>query len=118
MMLAIFLLISMVSIVNASIVVEHKEVMAEKGGYIELICNTSAKAVGCTFKSPESKEYEMYASHDYNRITPKKGNICAMMLSPVKPSDNGVWSCNVDSIENNSYVEDSVEIKLPYNVKI
>ena len=85
----------MVSTVNASIFVEHKEMIAREGGYVKLICNTTIEVEDCTFKSPEGQDYDMNLSHKLNRIRGLKRNDCSIMISPVKLKDNGVWSCNV-----------------------
>ena len=54
----------------------------------------------------------MFLSHEDNRIKQRAPNDCAMVISPVKPSDNGVWSCNIKFIENQNVAEDNGEIEL------
>ena len=95
------------------IFVEDKEITARKGGYVELICYTSMEAQNCTFTSPEGQDYNMYFSHDFNRIKQKSRKDCAVFISPVQPSDNGVWSCYVPSIDRNGILTELIEkIKL------
>ena len=48
MILMVVLLISMISTVNASIIVKEKEIVAKKGEDVELICSSSkSEALGC-----------------------------------------------------------------------
>merc|ERR1712048_565875 len=54
----------------------------------------------------------MVLSHENNRIKQRAPNECAMVISPVDPSDNGVWSYNIKFIENQNVTEDNGEIEL------
>ena len=106
MILVVFLLTSLSSVVNASIFVRQKEIIAKKGEDVELICSsTKSQALGCSFKSPAEEDYNMLrgAAYEEGRIQQKElnPNDCAMKITNIRQSDNGIWSCNVTAKDSN-----------------
>ena len=96
----------MISTVNGSIVVKQNEIVAKKGEDVELICSSSnSEALGCSFKSPAGENYNMLrgAAYDGGRIQQKEltPNDCAMKITNIRQSDNGIWNCNVTAKDSN-----------------
>jgi len=103
-LLAVSVLVSGVhSAINIS--QNQKELTANLGDEVQLVCSSTVEAVGCTFRSPKNKPYNMLPGAQYEggrikqtAITP---NDCAMTLSDVQEIDNGDWECTVTGKKDN-----------------
>jgi len=102
-LLAVILAIStIVSGVQSQIVVTQnmQEITVKQGDEALLVCSSQFDALGCTFRSPQNKPFNMLpgASFEQGRIaqsdtgSPKD---CAMKITDIKISDNGQWECSV-----------------------
>ena len=92
--------------VDASVVVNHKEIVVQKGEEIVLKCTSSKpEALGCSFKSPAEHTYNMLrgAAYEDTRIQQMElnPNDCAMKITNIRQSDNGAWHCNVTAKDSN-----------------
>ena len=102
-----FFTFQLMTIASSSIVVNHKEIVVQKGEEIVLKCSTSqTEALGCVFKSPAEHGYNMLrgAAYEDGRIQQKElnPNDCAIKITNIRQSDNGAWHCNVTAKDTNN----------------
>ena len=106
MLILSFLLLSTLTTVEASVTVNQTEIVVKKGEEVELVCTSSkSEALGCSFKSPAEHNYNMLrgAAYEEGRIQQKElnPNDCAMKITNIRQSDNGIWKCNVTARDSN-----------------
>ena len=106
MLILSFLLLSTLTTVKASVTVNQTEIVVKKGEEVELVCTSSkSEALGCSFKSPAEHNYNMLrgAAYEEGRIQQKElnPNDCAMKITNIRQSDNGIWKCNVTARDSN-----------------
>ena len=106
MLMLFILLLSMLASNDASVTVNQTEIVVKKGEEVELVCTSSkSEALGCSFKSPAEHNYNMLrgAAYEEGRIQQKElnPNDCAMKITNIRQSDNGIWKCNVTARDSN-----------------
>ena len=106
MLILSVLLLSTLTAVEASVTVNQTEIVVKKGEEVELVCTSSkSEALGCSFKSPAEHNYNMLrgAAYEEGRIQQKElnPNDCAMKITNIRQSDNGIWKCNVTARDSN-----------------
>ena len=105
LIISILLLVTLTT-VKASVTVNQTEIVVKKGEEVELVCTSSkSEALGCSFKSPAEHNYNMLrgAAYEEGRIQQKElnPNDCAMKITNIRQSDNGIWKCNVTARDSN-----------------
>ena len=77
----------------------YETVIVNKGGGTVLKCITVKEALGCSFISPEGKNYNMLrdAAYEQGRIQQEELNFndCAVKITDIREYESGKWECSV-----------------------
>jgi len=78
----------------------HNEITVKQGDEASLICSANVEALGCTFRSPSEKPYNLlkgavYEGGRIKQMETGNPNDCAMQVTDIRENDNGEWECSV-----------------------